>query len=367
MAGPVRQLWVGHVPDAAFGAELCRRREAEGFHGVNFGDSQNRYGDPYVAIALGIATTTTLKLGTLVTNPITRHPAVAAAAAGSLQAASRGRISIGIGAGDSSLAHLGVAPAPLAVFTRYVRMLRAYLAGEEVSLEDSLACLPRAGRDLPDTGTLGLARRPAVSRIRWLPGDEAPVPINVFATGPKTIDMAAAIGDRVTFSVGADPTRVRWAIDRARSACAAAGKDPDLLDCGASVVIGLDDDLATARTTIAATVATNARWAVMHGTPTGPFAPDSAAVLADVRERYDMRAHGVSSSTQTDALTDEFIDAYAIVGPAGACCDRLHELFELGLRRVHFTAGPETRGSDRVERAYRRFASDVIPLVLERR
>ncbi|MGE0308649.1 MAG: LLM class flavin-dependent oxidoreductase [Acidimicrobiia bacterium] len=258
---PARQLWVGHVPDAVVAAELCRRREGEGFHGVNFGDSQNRYGDPYVAMALGISSTSTLELGTLVTNPITRHPAVTAAAAGSLQAASRGRVSIGIGTGDSALAHLGAAPAPLAVLARYVSMLRAYGAGSEVSFEDSLACLPRAGRDLPVVESLALSGRPAVSQIQWLPGDEDPVPINVFATGPKTIDMAAAVGDRVTFSVGADPRRVRWAIDRARNACAAAGKDPALLDIGASVVVGLHDDADTARAMIAATVAT---------TPAGP-------------------------------------------------------------------------------------------------
>ena len=141
-----RQFWVGHVPDAVVAAELCRRREGEGFHGVNFGDSQNRYGAPYVAMALGISATSTLELGTLVTNPITRHPAVTAAAAGSLQAASRGRVSIGIGTGDSALAHLGAAPAPLAVLARYVSMLRAYGAGSEVALRCARARGARGAR-----------------------------------------------------------------------------------------------------------------------------------------------------------------------------------------------------------------------------
>jgi len=53
------------------------------------------------------AATERLKLCTGVSNPLTRHNAVAAACAATLQAISGGRAVLGIGRGDSALAYLG--------------------------------------------------------------------------------------------------------------------------------------------------------------------------------------------------------------------------------------------------------------------
>src|SRR5205823_9520220 len=88
-------------------------------------DSQNLAGDPWVGLALAAHETERLRLGTAVTNPVTRHPAVTAAAAVTLQVASAGRFFLGIGRGDSALAHLGRAPASVATFDRYLAVLRS--------------------------------------------------------------------------------------------------------------------------------------------------------------------------------------------------------------------------------------------------
>ena len=81
-------------------------------------DSQCLSGDPYIAAAMAGAATTTLKVATAVTNSATRHPAVAATAAASVQAETGGRFVLGIGRGDSALAYLGMAPAPVAQFAQ---------------------------------------------------------------------------------------------------------------------------------------------------------------------------------------------------------------------------------------------------------
>src|SRR4051794_23740126 len=99
-------------------------------------DSQNLAGDPYVSLALAARETSALHLGTGVTNPATRHPAAAAAAIASVHVASGGRAHFGVGRGDSALAHLGMAPAPIAELERFVRITRAYLRGEAVPFED---------------------------------------------------------------------------------------------------------------------------------------------------------------------------------------------------------------------------------------
>ena len=193
-------------------ARQAERAEAAGFDGIAMVDSQNLAGDPYVALAVAARATSTLRLGTGVTNPVTRHPAVTAAAIASVQGESGGRAVLGIGRGDSALAHLGQAPAS-------GRRLRA--------LPHRPAGLPR-GRAVdfedPTIGALGLAGAPADSRMEWIGMAGPKVPVDVAATGPKVLAVAARLADRVTFAVGADPERVAWARDtvvaaRATPAC----------------------------------------------------------------------------------------------------------------------------------------------------
>src|SRR5205814_1393571 len=63
------------------------------------------------------------------------HPAATAAAIATVHAESDGRAVLGIGRGDSSLAHLGLSPAPPAVFARYLERLQGYLRGDEVPFD----------------------------------------------------------------------------------------------------------------------------------------------------------------------------------------------------------------------------------------
>jgi 5,10-methylenetetrahydromethanopterin reductase len=81
-------------------------------------DSQNLSADSYVALTLAATGTERIGLGTGVTNSVTRHPAVTASAAMAVQEVANGRMALGIGRGDSALAHLGRAPARLKGFER---------------------------------------------------------------------------------------------------------------------------------------------------------------------------------------------------------------------------------------------------------
>jgi 5,10-methylenetetrahydromethanopterin reductase len=196
-------------------ARRAKRAEASGYDGITIVDSQNLSGDCYVGLAAAAAQTTRIRVGTGVTNPFTRHAAVTACAIATVHAASGGRAVLGIGRGDSALAHLGHAPASPDVLAHYLDQLQGYLRGEEVPFDES-----------GDLARLDLAHQPTGSRIQWLrPGRYSKVPVDVAATGPKVIAIAARLADRVTFAVGADPTRLRWAIDTARSARATAHLD----------------------------------------------------------------------------------------------------------------------------------------------
>ena len=99
-------------------AELARRAEAWGFTGMLVADSQNLNADVWIELALAAAATERLHLGPGVTNPLTRHSSVTAAAAATLQVESGGRAVLGLGRGDSALSQIGREPAHVAVFER---------------------------------------------------------------------------------------------------------------------------------------------------------------------------------------------------------------------------------------------------------
>ena len=130
------QLWTIGVASARSAQRQAREIEAAGWDGMLVVDSQNLSGDPYVSLALAATATDRLGLGTGVTNSITRHAAATATAITSVHRLSGGRAVLGIGRGDSALAHLGRAPARLSQFERYLRQLRAYLGGKAVSFEE---------------------------------------------------------------------------------------------------------------------------------------------------------------------------------------------------------------------------------------
>jgi 5,10-methylenetetrahydromethanopterin reductase len=71
-------------------APLARRCEEVGYDGLMVADSQNLNADVWVELGLAAATQRIL-LGPGVTNPATRHPAVTASAAATLQVESGGR------------------------------------------------------------------------------------------------------------------------------------------------------------------------------------------------------------------------------------------------------------------------------------
>ncbi len=113
--------------------DFAERAERVGWDGMAVVDSQNLSGDVYVALTIAASRTERLGLATAVTNPVTRHPAVTASAIASVHAFSNGRATLGIGRGDSSLAHLGRAPASVGVFASYLDALQTFLRGESVS------------------------------------------------------------------------------------------------------------------------------------------------------------------------------------------------------------------------------------------
>lgn len=336
---------------------LAQRAESAGWDGLAFVDSQNLSSDVYVALTLAASATERIGLATAVTNPVTRHPAVTAGAIASVNTHSKGRAVLGIGRGDSSLAHLGRAPAGVRALERYLSVLQSYLRGEDVAFSD----LDFHERMAPDVATLGMADSPAASRIAWISADHPKVPVEVAATGPKVIAAAARTADRIMFALGAEPERIVWGMRTAREARSKAGLDPDAIEFGAYVNSACHNDREAARAVISGGLTTFARFQVMHGKVAGPVSDEQRKLLGSLHDSYDMKSHTRVGSPQAHVLTPEFIDRYAIVGPPQECVARFQELAALGLSRFVIIGATAGSNPEVAVQSARLFAEEVLP------
>ena len=350
------ELWTSHHAAPTWAADFARQAEALGWHGITTVDSQNLSGDPYVFLALGATTTQTLGLQTSVTNPVTRHPAVTATSALSVQRLSGGRMILGIGRGDSALAHLGRAPARLKWFENHLISLQAYLRGEEVAF----TAAGIADEAAPPVENLGLADAPTASRIGWAK-DTARVPVEVAATGARVIRIAARHADRIMFALGAVPERLAWGIETARAAAAEAGRDLDTLRFGAYINLACHEDLGLARELARTGTGLFARFSVMHGAIAGPADESQAEVFRNLHATYDMNAHGRQGGQQTQALTDEFMDGYAVIGDSDHCLRRLEAVAALGIDKIAVTGPNFAARAHEAQEAAARFTEFVMP------
>jgi 5,10-methylenetetrahydromethanopterin reductase len=305
--------------------------ERWGFDGMLLADSQNLNADIWVELGLAAAATERVGLGPGVTNPATRHPAVTASAIATLQVESGGRAILGLGRGDSALTQIGRRPVEVAELERALIEIQGFLKGDEVELT-------------------GGAR----SRIAWIVGTGQPkVPVAVAATGPHVIDVAARHADQIDFTVGAEPERLRWAVETARS----AGGD---LSLGAFVNVGVHPDRGSARDLVRGSTAILARFAT-EGAPPNGLSEVTRRGIDELAADYDESKHGQSAAAHARKLSDDFIDRFAVVGAPEEVAERLSGLGELGLERLIVVPGSLDADPAAVEESNASFAAEVLP------
>ena len=124
-----RAISIGHYPSRRVEETLAIARELDGgiIDSLWIGDSPLIWRECWTTIALCLARTETLRLGTAVTNPLSRDWTVTASALQTLSEYSPGRIRLGIGLGDSALRRQGGRVARLNELRDAVQAIRSLL------------------------------------------------------------------------------------------------------------------------------------------------------------------------------------------------------------------------------------------------
>ncbi len=321
------------IPDGM--QEHAAAVEEDGWHGLLFMDSQNLSMDVFGSLYLAASATSRLKLGTAVTNLVTRHPAVVASAFATLHHVSGGRAHIGVGRGDTALELIGVRPPSASRFEVLLEHLQTYLRGDPVDVDGF------------------------ESHISWLPlGGESKVPVDVFGSGPRVIDAGSRLGDRLTVTVGAEFERVEWAVQTARQARTAAGLDPETLDVGAYVVVGVGTDREALDELVRGNASISAHF---QRNVTSSLSRSDATIVEEVTSHYDNYHHGLEHAAQSETLPGDFLRRFCVIGSPDECVERLRGLVGLGLSHLVIVGGSRDIDATVRERSDHLVAREVLP------
>jgi len=282
---------------------LARQAEAAGFtHGWLF-DSHVIWRDPYPLLTLMAQATTTMRLGTCVTNPATREPSVTASSLAVLQELSGGRFDLGIGRGDSAIRVLGKPPTTMATLEEAVHVIRALAEGRPIEHEGATLQLP------------------------WSAGHRLPVWIAGY--GPVALKMTGRIADGAMLQI-ADPDLVRWFADQVHASAREAGRDPGAVRIMAAAPAHVGD-LADGRDRIRWFPALVGNHVVDLVNKYQGDLPEALTRYIRGREGYDYLHHAEVGSANAAFVTDDIVDRFGIVGDAAAHVAKLRELAAAGV------------------------------------
>ncbi len=295
---------VGLFPTEPLGKmiHLAKLSEELGFSHIWIGDSHLIWREAYVNMAAVALNTSKVKIGTGVTNPLTRHPSVVASAYATLEEFAPGRMIVGIGLGDSSVETMGMKPAKLAYFEKTLGQMRDLLAGKEVRL---------------DTGKIHI-KHPCKGKV----------PIYVAASGPKMLELSGRIADGIIVLVGVADEYLRQAKERIEAGAIAAGRklsDINLVLWVPCVV----SDKAPAKDAVKAHVAR----VVAHPLP---YVLDEKEqrVLADIRKTYDYYHHMEQEANHAEVIPDWLVEKFAVAGTVAECRAQVERIKKSGIQQI---------------------------------
>jgi probable F420-dependent oxidoreductase len=293
-------------PDHTIGRTLALARQAEAA-GFRYGwlfDSHVLWRDPYPLLTLIADNTTTLRLGTCVTNPATREPSVTASALAVLNEISGGRMDLGIGRGDSARRVLGKAPTSMKDLEEAVHVIRALVEGRPVEYEGTML------------------------QLTWSRGDRLPVWIAGY--GPVALKLTGRIADGAMLQIG-DADLIRWFVSQVRASAEEAGRDPGAVKVMAAAPAHVGDRAACRdRVRWFPALVSNHVVDLVSRYPREDL-PEELTTYIRGRAGYDYQHHAEVGSENAAFVSDEIVDRFTVIGSIDEHVERLRALAAAGV------------------------------------
>jgi 5,10-methylenetetrahydromethanopterin reductase len=330
---PSVRFGVSVLPGAASEVVTWSRVAEElGYARVGIGDSPRLYREPWMVLGAIAANTSHVPIAIWVTNPATRHPLITACAAATLDEMAPGRVSIGIGSGDSGITGAGRRPASIAQLRAYVVAVRDLLRRGEATYDGTIA------------------------RLSWpLSVPRHRIPIYLAGHGEQAIRLAGEIADGVTLGLGISPDAVDRSLEWLSAGSLAGGRSVDELDVWWTVRFLVADDGQAAREEMAGILTEAAHMIARTAFRSGLGSAEQRASLERLAASFDHATYGsedVAGRRERGRLAfemgvaDQLLDRFAFAGTAAQCRAQIERARREGANQFMYSM----RGPDRDQR-----------------
>lgn len=270
--------------------------------------------DTYQLQTLIAAATDTIHIGSMVTNPYTRHAAVHAASLATLQELSEGRAFAGFGVG-AGLEEFGIDyPRPVKTLRENVGVIASLLAGDTVELDGETVNI-RGSR---------LVRPPAQR-----------VPIAIGTRSPGVMKLAGELADIAL--VGArhlTPELVAQYKGWLAEGAARSGRDVAAIEIMPRVTLCVSDDEELAIESVKR-FAAHYLWILGdNGPPVEPARRDAIVATLDDATGWYFDLDRYDPPEMLRLVDADLARSFAIVGTPQQCADQIRDLLALGFEGV---------------------------------
>ena len=299
-------------------ARMVRLGEALGWDLVGIADTPGNAMDVWVALAQAAACTARVPLAACVTNLVTRHPAVTAGAAASVDALSGGRLVLGVGTGHSGVVNVGAAASLPADFRRGLAEVRARLA-------------ERA------------------------PGRR--VPVYAAASGPGALRAAGAVADGVFVNYGLGSEHVARARALIAEGAREARRSPDDVDVWWIACLDVSDTREAALEKLGNILGFVGAYVAGPAPERRDVPPALVEPMRELRRRYTTRRDAMDPAlTRRLGVFDYLRGRLAVAGTPEDCLGQVSAALRAGAVNLMFTV---SLASDPV-RTVELFGRDVL-------
>jgi 5,10-methylenetetrahydromethanopterin reductase len=292
--------------------QLAERADRYGYSMIGIADTPGNAMDPWIAAALVACATKKARVAICVTNVVTRHPAVSAAAIASLDLITNGRAILGLGAGNSGTRNLGQRKSSAKELSEGVNLIKRLLRRERVQLGD------------------------AEAYISWV---QRRAPVFLAASHPRALEAAGREADGAFANYGLSAENIQDSERRIREAASAVGRSPDEVEIWQIAALDCNEDGDLARDKVGAMLAFLAGYVIgdknleTRGVPEQYREP-----LLELRRRYSTRPGEADIKLVKElGLFDYLSRRLAICGTPADCLAQTLAAKKAGAKNLMFT------------------------------
>jgi 5,10-methylenetetrahydromethanopterin reductase len=332
---------LAHYPPARL-IRLAQLQEECGYDVFWYTD-ERFYREVFGGLTLVATNTHRIEVGTLVTDPYIRHPAVTAMGIATLDEVSGGRAMLGIGAGITGFEEMRVVRRrPAQAMREMVSLVRGMLAGDTIDFHGEIFDF--------DHGRLGF--QPPRARL----------PIYIASNGPRGLVLAGEVADGVVMQGAVTSNVINWMLERVSEGAERAGRDLADLDIVARVNVCISTHGDDARRLMRRELA---RTALVQQPDFVTFKAAGLHVPAALREAAARIGRVYQSGSDIlDSLAvmvpNEFVDALTLAGTVEHIAAQVSGMVQRGISHITIAPFPI---DERVEDVVISFAQDVMPRV----